>query len=114
MTNETIQQKAFQSRLAVDGFFASAVPVVEGLNRIEVLGRACDGSIGRNTITVHYQPGGQRSLNLEVFIEREKSLKLEVERLGRSLDQIQRDVERNQEEGLRQSSTPPTGDLPDK
>jgi len=114
VTNETIQQNALQSRLAVDGFFASAVPVVEGLNRIQVLARTNEGSVGRDTITVHYQPGGQRSLNLEVFLEREKSLKLEVERLGKSLDQIQRDVERNRQEGLRQSSTPPTGDLPDK
>ena len=86
VTNETIQQKALQSRLAVDGFFASAVPVVEGLNRIQVLGRASDGSIGRDTITVHYQPGGNRSLALEVFLEREKNLKLEVERLGKSPD----------------------------
>jgi hypothetical protein len=51
---------------------------------------------------------------LEVFLEREKSLKLEVERLGKTADQIQREVERNREEGLRQSSTPPTRDLPDK
>jgi von Willebrand factor type A domain len=34
VTNETIQKNALHSRLAVDGFFASAVPVVEGLNRI--------------------------------------------------------------------------------
>ena len=86
VTNETIQQKALQSRLAVDGFFASAVPVVEGLNRIQVLCRASDGSIGRDTITVHYQPGGNRSLDLDVFLEREKNLKLEVERLGKSPD----------------------------
>lgn len=108
VTNETNGQKALQSRLAVDGFFASAVPVVEGLNRIQVLARTNDGSVGRDTITVHYQPGGQRSLELEVFLEKEKrsldlkvfleqekSLKLEVERLGKSLDQIQRDVERD-------------------
>ena len=37
VTNETMGQKALQSRLAADGFFASAVPVVEGLNRIEVV-----------------------------------------------------------------------------
>jgi von Willebrand factor type A domain-containing protein len=86
VTNETIQQKALQSRLAVDGFFASAVPVVEGLNRIQVLGRARDGSIGEHTITVNYQPGGMRSLDLEIFLEREKNLKLEVERLGKSFD----------------------------
>lgn len=79
VTNETIQQKAFQSRLAVDGFFASAVPVVEGLNRIQVLGRASDGSVARQTITVHYQPGKERSLALEVFLENEKrSLDLEI------------------------------------
>jgi Beta-lactamase superfamily domain len=41
-------------------------------------------TIGRDTITVHYQPGGNRSLDLDVFLEREKNLKLEVERLGKS------------------------------
>jgi hypothetical protein len=78
-------QKAIHSRLAADGFFASAVPVVEGLNRIEVLAQSSDGSVGRDTTTVHYQPGGNRSLDLEVFLEREKSLKLEIERLEKSL-----------------------------
>jgi hypothetical protein len=96
VTNETIEQKAVQSRLAVDGFFASAGPVVEGLNRIQVLGRASDGSVAQDTITVHYQPGKERSLALEVFVknekrsldlevslEKEKRLKLEIERLGK-------------------------------
>jgi von Willebrand factor type A domain. len=96
VTNETIQQKALQSRLAVDGFFASAVPVAEGLNRIQVLGRASDGSVARDVITVHYEPGKERSLALEVFLENEKRsldlevsleeakrLKLEIERLGK-------------------------------
>ena len=84
VTNETNGQRALQSRLAVDGFFASAVPVVEGLNRIQVLGWTRDGSVGRDTITVRYEPGEKRSLELEVFLEREKNLKLEVERLGKS------------------------------
>jgi hypothetical protein len=109
VTNDTIQQKALQSRLAVDGFFASAVPVVEGLNRIQVLCRASDGSIGRDTITVHYQPGGNRSLDLEVFLEREKNLKLQVERLGKSSDQIQADIDRHRAEGVKQS---PMGEVP--
>ena len=114
VTNETIQQKALQSRLAVDGFFASAVPVVEGLNRIQVLVRASDGSIGRETISVHYEPGAQRSLDLEIFLEREKNLKLEVERLGKNPDQIQRDREREPKEGLKQAptSTPPSAEVP--
>ena len=114
VTNETIQQKALQSRLSVDGFFASAVPVVEGLNRIQVLVRASDGSIGRETISVHYEPGAQRSLDLEIFLEREKNLKLEVERLGKNPDQIQRDREREPKEGLKQAptSTPPSAEVP--
>jgi hypothetical protein len=80
--------------------------------RLQVLARSSDGSIGRDTITVHYQPGGMRSLDLEVFSRARKNLKLEVERLGKSTDQIHKDDERNREEGLKQSSTPPTGDLP--
>jgi hypothetical protein len=97
VTNETMGQKALRSRLAADGFFASAVPVVEGLNRIQVLARSSDGSVGRDTITVRYEPGGNRSLELEIFLEKEKSLKLEVERLGKSPDQIQREVDRIRE-----------------
>ena len=127
VTNETTEQKALQSRLAADGFFASAVPLIEGLNRIQVLARTRDGSIGRDTITVHYQSGAERSLELEVFLEnekrsldlkvfleREKRLKLEVERLGKSPDQIQKGVDRNRKEDVRQSPTPPapTGEAP--
>ena len=126
VTNETIQQKALRSRLAVDGYFASAVPVVEGLNRIQVLGRASDGSIGRDTATVRYEPGGKRSLDLEIFLqnekrnlelnvslEREKNLKLEVERLGKSAEQIRRDGPTNPEASLKQPaiSSPPSGEL---
>ena len=36
-------------------------------------------------VTVHYQPGEKRSLDLEIFLEREQSLKLEVEMLGKNL-----------------------------
>jgi hypothetical protein len=123
VTNETTEQKALQSRLAADGFFASAVPLIEGLNRIQVVARANDGSIGKDMITVLYEPGAARSLNLdvfmenekrsldvEVFLQRERDLKLEVERLGKSPEQIQRDVERNRQEGLKKStsSLPPT------
>ena len=102
VTNETMAQKAVRSRLTPDGFFASAVPVVEGLNRIQVLARSSDGSVGRDTITVHYRPGRERSLDLEIFLEREKrsldleillekekSLKIEVERTGKSPGEIQ-------------------------
>jgi hypothetical protein len=106
VTNETIQQEALQSRLAADGFFASAVPVVEGLNRIQVLGRARDGSLARDAVTVNYQPGTKRSLDLEIFLEREKNLKLEVDRLNKSPDQIQRELEARRREGLKKSLDP--------
>ena len=36
-------------------------------------------------VTVHYQPRGIRSLDLEIFLEREESLKREVEMLGKNL-----------------------------
>ena len=101
VTNETIQQEALQSRLAADGFFASAVPVVEGLNRIQVLGRASDSWLARDIVTVKYQPGAKRSLDLEIFLEREKNLKLEIDRLGKSPEQIQREVEADRPEGLK-------------
>ena len=83
------------------------LPVVPGANRIQVFARASDGSIGRDTITIHYQPGGQRSLDLEVFLEREKSLQLEVQRLGKSDQQIQEQIDRDRENSLRRSQQPP-------
>ena len=114
VVNQTMGQRATQIRLAADGFFSSAVPVVEGQNRIEVVARASDGSTGRDTITVIYQSGNQKSLELEVFLERERKLKLEVERLGRSPTEIQREIERNREDGLRrpQQLPPPTDGPP--
>ena len=108
VTNETMGQKALRSRLAPDGFFASAVPVVAGLNRIQVLARASNGLVGRDTITLNYQPGKERSLDLEIFLEREKrsldlkiflekekSLEVAVERPGTSPDQVQTEIDGN-------------------
>lgn len=108
--NETTGQKAALSRLAADGFFSSAVPVVAGANRIQVVARASDGSVGRDTITLNYQPGGQRSLDLEVFLERERSLQLEVQRLGKTEQQIRKDVDRDRDNSLGRSPQlpPPT------
>ncbi|HSC41492.1 MAG TPA: VWA domain-containing protein, partial [Candidatus Binatia bacterium] len=95
VVNQTIGQKATQLRLAADGFFSSAVPVTEGKNQIDVLARASDGSNARESITIFYQAGTQKSLDLEVFLEKEKNLQLEVNRLGKSPAEIQREVERN-------------------
>jgi hypothetical protein len=92
---------ATQTRLAADGFFSAVVPVVEGRNQIEVIARASDGSIGRDSITVYYESGNQKSLELEVFLEKEKNLKLQVERLGKSQTEIQQETERNREDSLR-------------
>jgi Mg-chelatase subunit ChlD len=110
IVNRTSGQKATQLRLAADGFFSSAVPVVEGRNQIDVFARASDGSNTSDSITVYYQPGSQKSLDLEIFLEKERKLELEIKRLGRNPTEIQRDVERNREEGLRRppQSPPPT------
>jgi Mg-chelatase subunit ChlD len=107
VVNQTTGQKATQLRLAADGFFSSAVPVVEGRNQIEVFARASDGSNGHDAITVYYQSGNQKSLDLEVFLEKEKNLKLQVERLGKSQAEILRDVEREKEDSLGRSPQPP-------
>ena len=101
--NQTLGQRATQIRLGADGFFSSALPVAEGRNQIEVLARASDGSNGRDGITIFYQSGNQKSLELEVFLEKERKLKLEIERLGRSPAEIQQEVERNRGGG----SNPP-------
>ena len=110
IVNQTSGQKAPNLRLAADGFFAAALPVVEGKNQIDVLARSSDGSNSRASISVFYQSGTQKSLELEIFLEREKKLKLEVERLGKTPEEIQRDVERQRQEGLRrpQQLPPPT------
>jgi hypothetical protein len=101
--NQTSGQKASQLRVAADGFFSSAVPVVEGANQIDVFARASDGSNGRDSITIYYQSGDQKSLELEVFLEKEKKLKLDVERLGKSETQLQQDIERARQDGLGRS-----------
>jgi Mg-chelatase subunit ChlD len=113
IVNQTNGQKATNLRLAADGFFSSAVPVVEGRNQIDVFARASDGTTGRDSITIYYQSGTQKSLDLEVFLEREKKLKLEVERLGKSQAEIQRDVDRGREDSLRRpSQLPPPAEGP--
>ena len=106
VVNQTMGQKASQLRLAADGFFSSAVPVVEGRNQIEVLARAGDGSNGRATITIDYQSGARKSLELEVFLDKEKKLQLEVDRLGKSSAEIQHEVERNRQDGLNRPAQP--------
>ncbi len=115
VVNQTTGQKASHLRLAADGFFSSAVPVVEGQNQIEVLARASDGSNAHDTITVYYQSGNKKSLELEVFLEKEKKLQLEVERLGKSSADIQREIERNRQDGLgRPAQLPPPSDGPNR
>jgi Mg-chelatase subunit ChlD len=113
VVNRTTGQKAAQNRLTADGFFSSAVPVIEGANQIDVFARASDGSNGSDSITVYYQPGTQKSLDLEIFLEKEKKLELEIKRLGKTPAEIQRDIERNREESLsRPPQLPPSTDGP--
>ena len=110
--NETTGQRATQLRLATDGFFSSALPVAEGLNRIQVLARSGDGSIARGSVSVYYEHGGKRSLELEVFLEKERNLKLEVERLGKTREEIERQIDRGREESLKRSQNlPPANEI---
>ena len=87
--------------------------MVEGRNVIEVLARASDGANGRATTTIFYESGTRKSLELEVFLDKEKKLQLEVDRLGRSSAEIQREVERNRQDGAaRPAQLPPLSDGP--
>jgi hypothetical protein len=103
IVNQTNGQKASQLRVAADGFFSAAMPVIEGRNQIDVFARASDGSNGKDSITIDYRSGNQKSLELEVFLEREKKLKLEVERLGKTPAEIQQDITRARQDGLGRS-----------
>ena len=87
--------------------------MAEGRNQIDVFARASDGSTKRDSVSLFYQSGNQRSLDLEVFLEREKNLKLEVERLGRSPAEIQKETEKRREDGLgRSQQLPPSTEGP--
>ena len=113
VVNQTTGQKATQLRLAADGFFSSAVPVTDGHNQIDVFARASNGSTSRDSVAIYYQSGNQRSLDLEVFLEREKNLKLEVERLGRSPAEIQQETEKSRQDSLgRSQQLPPSTEGP--
>ena len=107
VVNRTTGQRATRLRLAADGYFSSAVPVTDGRNRIDVLARASDGSSGSDSITVHYVAGTQKSLDLEIFLEREKKLQVEIDRLGKSPAEIQLEVERKRRESLGSPLPPP-------
>jgi len=95
--NETTGKRASQIRLASDGFFSSALPMVEGVNRINVRARVSGGGIGKDSISVVYEPTKKRSLGIEVFMEKERSLSLEVEKLGKD-EEIQRELDRSRTE----------------
>ena len=100
--NQTTGQKATRMRLGADGLFGAAVPLTEGANQIEVFARASDGTTSRANLTVYYQAGAQKSLDLEIFLEKEKKLQVEIERLGKTREEVQLEVER-----LRQQSGVP-------
>jgi len=95
--NETTGKRASQIRLASDGFFSSALPMVEGVNRINVRARVSGGGIGKDSISVVYEPTKKRSLGIEVFMEKERSLSLEVEKLGKN-EEIHRELDRSRTE----------------
>jgi hypothetical protein len=105
--NETTKQRASHVRLAADGFFSAAVPVVVGLNRIQVSARASDGSVGRHAVSIEYQAGDQRSLEVEVFLEKERSLSAGVEKLGRSREEIQTESDRVKQDAVKRIDQPP-------
>jgi len=111
--NQTTGKRATQLRLEADGFFSSALPVAEGRNRIQVLARTSGGAIGKDSISVFYQGAVKRSLDLEVFLEKGKSLKLEVDKLPEKSDVFQEEMDRSARDGLKRDQERPYESEPD-
>lgn len=57
LTNRTTDSPADQVQLNVDGSWTALVPLEVGRNEIEVVARADDGRIARQTITLQHAPG---------------------------------------------------------
>src|SRR5688572_27890895 len=68
IVNQTSGQKANQLRLAADGFFSSAVPVIEGRNQIDVFARASDGRSEEHTSELQ----SQSNLVCRLLLEKKK------------------------------------------
>ena len=68
--------------IALESSLCMAVPIVKDLNRIRILAHASAGLVGRDTVTMRYQPGGNRCFDLEVFLERERGLKTRSGAIG--------------------------------
>jgi len=109
--NRTTGQRANRTRLGADGLFGAAVPVAEGANHIEVFARSSGGATNRADITVYYETGSQKSLDLEIFLEKEKRLHVEVERLGKTREEVQIEIGRRQQSVSRGQEP---GPLPDR
>ena len=91
VVNQTTGQKATQMRLAADGFFSSAVPVVEGRNQIDVYARATYCATVRDSYV--FTNRSAESLDLKFSGKRAKA---QVNRApSRSPSEIQRAVQRN-------------------
>ncbi|NIO07814.1 MAG: hypothetical protein GTO40_07315 [Deltaproteobacteria bacterium] len=96
--NETTGKRASEIRLASDGYFSSALTMVEGVNRINVRARVSGGGIGRDMVSVVYQPPRKRSLDVEVFMEESGSFGSESQKLDKMRDEIERELGRSRTE----------------
>lgn len=108
--NRTTGKRATQLRLEADGYFSSALPLAEGLNEIQVLARASGGGVGKDSISIFFQRAVERSLDLEVYLEKDKSLKLEVERLPDKREEFLEQRPRSGGEGPKPSQKRPSED----
>ena len=55
----TTREDSYPFRATADGGWGGLVPVVPGINRIEVLARAADGTEARRRLEVHFDPEGE-------------------------------------------------------
>jgi hypothetical protein len=59
LRSATTQEDSYPFRATADGGWGGLVPVVPGINRIEVVARAADGSKARRWLEVRFDPDGE-------------------------------------------------------
>jgi len=99
-----------------DGSFSALVPVIEGMNVLEVYAKSTEGTEERQTVRVRYVPGsGASDLNPRLLAQRnrlmenrlldlqQRSIEIEAERDDRVRRELMVEIERERSKALQRS-----------
>jgi hypothetical protein len=91
--NLTNGSAASETIINADGSFGSLVPVQPGLNRLEVVAKATDGTLARSEVTVSYAPGApSATLPRELVAMRNRLLERRLIAIKRGRIEAERDA----------------------